>query len=117
VNNILLGQAMLAFSEALTFGETLGMTKQAVFDTLTSSPVTAPFINFKRKKFETADFSVEFPLRWMHKDLHLAMETAFEAGVALPGTAVAKEVYGLAARDGMAEEDFMAVYKVVSRKK
>ncbi len=117
VNNILLGQAMVAFSEALTFGESLGMTKEAIFDTLAASPVMAPFLTFKRKKFEAGDFSVEFPLQWMYKDLHLALETAYESGVALPASGVAKEIYGLAARDGMAEEDFIAVYKVISRKK
>ena len=117
VNNILLGQAMVAFSEALTFGETVGISKQAMFDTLAASPVMAPLLNFKRKKFEAGDFSVEFPLQWMHKDLHLAMETAYEAGVALPVTGVTKELYGLAMRDGLANEDFMAVYKAVSRKK
>ncbi len=117
VNNILLGQAMVAFAEALTFGETLGITKQTLFDTLAASPVMAPFLNFKRKKFETEDYSVEFPLQWMHKDLQLALETAYESGAALPATGVAKELYGLAMRDGTAGEDFMAVYKVLNRKK
>ncbi len=117
VNNILLGQAMVAFSEALTFGEALGITRQALFDTLANSPVMAPLLNFKRKKFESSDYSVEFPLQWIHKDLHLALDSAYEAGVALPATGVAKELYGLAMRDGLAEEDFMAVYKTVSRKK
>jgi len=117
VNNIMLGQAMVAFSEALAFGESLGLAKQTVFETLASSPVTAPFIMFKRKKFEDGDFSVEFPLRWMHKDLHLAAETAFETGVVLPAMSAAKELFGLAMRQGMAREDFSAVYKVVREKR
>jgi len=117
VNNIMLGQAMVAFAEALTFGESLGLTKQVIFDTLAASPAMTPFLNFKRKKFETGDYSVEFPLQWMHKDLHLAMETAYEAGTALPAMNVVKELYALAMRDGLAEEDFIAVYKIISRKK
>jgi 3-hydroxyisobutyrate dehydrogenase/glyoxylate/succinic semialdehyde reductase len=117
VNNILLGQAMVAFSEALAFGESLGITKQSMFDTLAASPVMAPFLNFKRQKFENADFSVEFPLQWMHKDLHLAAETAYETGAALPATNVAKEIYALAMRAGLGEQDLSAVYKVISEKK
>jgi len=117
VNNIILGQAMTAFCEALTFGESLGMTKKVMFETLATSPVTAPFLNIKRQKFEKEDYSVEFPLQWMHKDLHLASETAFETGAALPGMHAAKELYALAIRDGMGEEDFMAVYKVLAGKK
>jgi len=117
VNNILLGQAMVAFSEALVFGESLGITKQAIFDTLASSPAMAPFLNFKRKKLEQNDFSVEFPLQWMHKDLHLAAETAYETGAALPSANCAKELFALAMRAGLGEKDFSAVYKVVSEKR
>jgi 3-hydroxyisobutyrate dehydrogenase/glyoxylate/succinic semialdehyde reductase len=117
VNNILLGQAMVAFSEALVFGESLGITKQAMFDTLASSPVMAPFLNFKRKKLEQNDFSVEFPLQWMHKDLHLAAETAYETGVALPCANVTKEIFALALREGLGEQDLTAVYKVLREKK
>lgn len=117
VNNILLGQAMVAFSEALVFGESLGITKQTMFDTLASSPVMAPFLNFKRKKLEQNDFSVEFPLQWMHKDLNLASETAYETGAALPAANCAKELFTLAMRDGLGEEDFAAVYKVLREKK
>jgi len=117
VNNILLGQAMVAFSEALVFGESLGITKQAIFDTLASSPAMAPFVNFKRKKLEQNDFSVEFPLQWMHKDLHLAAETAYETGAALPAANCAKEIFTLAMRAGLGEQDFTAVYKVLSERK
>lgn len=117
VNNLLLGQAMVAFSEALVFGESLGITKQAMFDTLASSPVMAPFLNFKRKKLEQNEFSVEFPLQWMHKDLHLAAETAYETGAALPAANNAKELYTLAMRAGLGEQDFTAVYKVLREKK
>ena len=117
VNNILLGQAMVAFSEALAFGESLGMTKQAMFDTLAASPVMAPFLNFKRQKMEKGDYSVEFPLQWMHKDLHLAAETAYETGAALPSSSVAKEIYTLALREGLGEQDFAAVFQVVGGKR
>lgn len=117
VNNILLGQAMVAFSEALAFGESLGMTKQAMFDTLAASPVMAPFLNFKRQKMEKGDYSAEFPLQWMHKDLHLAAETAYETGAALPCTNVTKELFALAMRDGLGDQDLTAVYKILSRKK
>ena len=117
VNNILLGQAMVAFSEALAFGEALGMTKQAMFDVLAASPVMAPFLNFKRQKIEKGDYSAEFPLQWMHKDLHLAAETAYETGAALPCANVAKELFTLAMREGLGDQDLTAVYTVLSRKK
>jgi 3-hydroxyisobutyrate dehydrogenase/glyoxylate/succinic semialdehyde reductase len=117
LNNIILGQAMVAFTEALSFGESIGLTRKAILDTLAVSPVMAPVLLAKRRKFEEEDFSVEFPLRWMHKDLHLAMETAYETGAALPASNVVKEVYALAMREKLGEQDFSAVYRIVGGKK
>ena len=47
----------------------------------------------------------------MQKDMHLASVSAFEAGVAMPLTNVAKEMYRLAMRGGHGAEDFSAVYQ------
>jgi 3-hydroxyisobutyrate dehydrogenase/glyoxylate/succinic semialdehyde reductase len=48
VNNLILAQAMVAFSEAIVLGESLGMPKDMLFTTLLSSPVVAPFLSLKR---------------------------------------------------------------------
>jgi 3-hydroxyisobutyrate dehydrogenase/glyoxylate/succinic semialdehyde reductase len=108
---------MVAFSEALVLGESLGISKQALFNTLLSSPTVAPFLAFKKQKIEEGKFDVEFPLQWMHKDLQLAAETAYEIGVAMPAANVTKEIYALALRGGLGEQDFSAVYKVLSERK
>jgi 3-hydroxyisobutyrate dehydrogenase-like beta-hydroxyacid dehydrogenase len=115
VNNVVLAQAMVAFSEAIVLGEALGIARDQLFDTLISSPVTAPFLLMKRSKIEENKFDPEFPLQWMHKDLQLASDTAYEAEVALPMSNLAKEIYGLAVKNGLGEMDFSAVYKFLSR--
>ena len=117
VNNLILAQAMVAFSEALVLGESLGISQQALFNTLLGSPVVAPFLAFKRQKIEEGKFDTEFPLQWMHKDMQLAAETAYEVGVAMPAANVTKEIYALAMRNGLGEQDFSAVYKLLSERK
>jgi 3-hydroxyisobutyrate dehydrogenase-like beta-hydroxyacid dehydrogenase len=52
----------------------------------------------------------------MHKDAQLVSETAYEAGVAMPAMNTAKEIYALAVRRGLGEQDFSAVYKLLSEK-
>jgi len=116
-NNIILAQAMVAFSEALVFGESLGISKQALFNTLLGSPVVAPFLAFKRQKIEEGKFDAEFPLQWMHKDMQLAADAAYEIGVAMPAANVTKEIYALAMRNGLGEQDFSAVYKLLHDRK
>jgi 3-hydroxyisobutyrate dehydrogenase/glyoxylate/succinic semialdehyde reductase len=117
VNNILLNTAIIAFSEAIVLGESLGLPKEKMFEVFSASPVVAPFLLLKRQKIETGSFEVEFPLRWAHKDLQLAADTAYETGAALPVTNIGKEIYALAVREGLGELDFSAVYKVLSEKK
>jgi 3-hydroxyisobutyrate dehydrogenase-like beta-hydroxyacid dehydrogenase len=46
----------------------------------------------------------------------LIAETAYETGVALPALNVVKEVYALAVRKGLGEQDFSAIYKLLSGK-
>jgi len=115
VNNVMLGQAMVAFSEAVVLGVALGITPHQLFDTLLSSPVVAPFLAMKRSKIEGNKFDTEFPLQWMHKDLQLAADTAYDAGVAMPMSNLAKEIYALAVKIGYGELDFSAVYKVLAK--
>ena len=114
VNNLILAQAMVAFSEAMVLGESLGISRSMLFATLLGSPVVAPFLSFKKSKIEEGEYDAEFPLQWMHKDAQLAADTAYEAGVALPSGNVVKEIYALAIRSGLGEMDFSAVYRLLS---
>jgi 3-hydroxyisobutyrate dehydrogenase/glyoxylate/succinic semialdehyde reductase len=111
VFNLLLAQAMLAFSEALILGQSLDFSRDWLLDVLLGSAVVAPFLSGNRTRFESESLEVAFPLQWMHKDLNLAMSTAYMKGLALPSTNTAKEVYALAANYGLREQDFSTIYQ------
>lgn len=115
VFNLLLGQAMLAFSEGLALGQALGLSRETLFNTLLGGPVVPPSIQGKRPKIENEDWEADFPLHLMRKDLHLAALTAYENGVALPSTNTAKEVYALAEQAGLGEQDFSAIYAFLNQ--
>jgi 3-hydroxyisobutyrate dehydrogenase-like beta-hydroxyacid dehydrogenase len=110
VINLLLGNAMAAFAEAMALGEGLGLSQKMLFDSLLGTPAVAPFLASKRQKIESGNYEAEFPLRWMQKDMHLASVSAYESGVAMPLTNAAKELYRLAMREGHASQDFSAIY-------
>ena len=114
VINLLLGNAMAAFAEAMALGEGLGLSQKMLFDSLLGTPAVAPFLAGKRDKIDNRNYEAEFPLRWMQKDMHLATVSAYETGVAMPVTNVAKEIYRLAMRDGHDTEDFSAIYDYVA---
>ena len=110
VVNVLLGNAMAAFAEAMALGQGLGVSRDVLFNSLLGMPAVAPFLTSKRKKIETGNYEAEFPLRWQQKDLHFASVSGFETGVAMPVTNAAKELYRLAMMEGHALEDFSAIY-------
>ena len=107
---------MLAFSEALVLGETMGMEREKLFGVLLNAPVVAPFLKLVQPKLENGDFSANFPLRLMQKDLQLAAQTAYECGIAMPSLNATKETYALAKQSGLGEVDFSAIYKFLNQR-
>jgi 3-hydroxyisobutyrate dehydrogenase-like beta-hydroxyacid dehydrogenase len=115
VMNQLLGMAMAAFAEGLVLGESLGLSRGILFESLLGGPAAAPFLSVKRERIEKGDYeNADFPLQWLQKDLHLAAMSANETGVAMPVANAAKEIYRLAIRGGHGEKDFSAIYNYLA---
>jgi hypothetical protein len=116
VMNQLLGTTMAAFAEGLVLGRSLGLPLETLFEALLGGPAAAPFVAAKRGRIETGNFEdADFLLRWLQKDLHLASVSAYETGVSLPLTNVAKEIYRFAIREGDGDKDFSAIYHYLAR--
>jgi len=116
VMNQLLGTVMAAFAEGLVLGESLGLSREVLFEALLSGPAAAPFLAVKRERIEKGDYEhADFPLQWLQKDLHLATVSAYETGVSMPLTNVAKEIYRFAIRAGDGDKDFSAIYEYLAR--
>jgi 3-hydroxyisobutyrate dehydrogenase/glyoxylate/succinic semialdehyde reductase len=116
VMNQVLGTEMAAFAEGLVLGESLGLSRDVLFDALFNGPAAAPFVAVKRERIEAGNYAkADFALRLLQKDLHLAAVSAYESGVAMPLTNVAKEIYRLAIRQGHGDEDISAIYGYLAR--
>lgn len=92
VVNLLLGVEMQAIAEAVSLGEHLQMNRDVLLDVLSRTAVIAPAFVGKFQKIKNNDYSPEFPLRLMSKDMDLVMETAVNAGANLPAAGVAQSV-------------------------
>jgi len=116
VMNQVLGTSLAAFAEGLVLGESLGLSREVLFDALFNGPAAAPFVAVKRERIEAQNYAqADFSLRWLQKDLHLAAVSAYDSGVAMPLTNVAKEMYRLAIREGRGDEDISAIYGYLAR--
>lgn len=109
--NQLLGQQMVAFAEALSMGTQMGIAQETLFNVLLATPVVAPVMAAVRSKLENEHYEANFPLKWIHKDLHLSSITAYEHQIATPNLNTTKEVFAQAKKAGFGDLDFTAVYE------
>lgn len=97
------------FCEGFVLATKAGVKPESMFEIIQSSMARASLTDFKAPFIFRGDFTPYFPLKWMHKDLELAMEAAYAQNVTMPTAAAAKEVYGAAKAKGQGEMDYAAV--------
>jgi 3-hydroxyisobutyrate dehydrogenase-like beta-hydroxyacid dehydrogenase len=114
VVNLMLAQSMAAFSEAVSFGEAMGIDKENIIDTLLGGATTAPFLKGKKAKLLENEFSADAPLEHVLKDMNLISQTAYQNNIALPIANITKEIYSMANQKGLGKLDFSAIYQVLS---
>lgn len=92
VVNLLLGVDMLAIAEAVSLGEHLRIDRNVLLDVLSKTTVIPPAFRGKLQKIKDNDYSPEFPLRLMSKDMNLVMEAANTSGADLPAARVTQSI-------------------------
>lgn len=93
VVNLLLGLDMQAIAEAVSLGEHLQIDRNVLLDVLAKTAVIAPAFTGKLRKIKEGDYSPEFPLRLMSKDMDLVMNAARMSGAELPATSLAESLF------------------------
>jgi 3-hydroxyisobutyrate dehydrogenase len=114
VVNTLLGVNMQAIAEAVAFGEKAGLGRALLLRVLAKTAVVAAAHQNKLLCAERDDYSPQFPLRLMNKDLGLILDKAAELGAPMPATAAAHQIF--AARTAAnGDQDFSSVIEEMER--
>lgn len=117
VVNLLLGVGMLAVAEAVALGEHLGIDDDVLFDVLSKTAVVPPALRGKFRKIKSGDYSPEFPLRLVSKDMNLVIDAAGSSGPELPAARAAQQVFSSqAASSGDLDLSAIASFVAGSRK-
>src|SRR3954468_16720171 len=106
--NLMIALIYEGFAEAITLADKLGVDQKALFSLIQSSMVRSGVVDYKMPFVEKRDFSPNFPLRLMHKDIRLMLEAGANAGVALPGLETIKKIYDEAHAAGRDDLDYAA---------
>jgi 3-hydroxyisobutyrate dehydrogenase-like beta-hydroxyacid dehydrogenase len=103
------------FAEALTLAAKLGVDAATMLPLIEASMVRSGVVDYKAPFVLKRDFSANFPLRLMRKDIRLALEAAKEARVKLPALETVEEIYEMATEDGNGDLDYAATITLLEK--
>lgn len=106
-NNQLAATLIRAMGESLALTEAAGLKRELVVEALVTTATRV--CGLKKDKLLHRDWSTDFALDLMCKDLDQALQTSAELNVPTPLIAAVREIYRTAADRGGGELDFAAV--------
>lgn len=115
VMNLQIALIYQGFAEALTLGAKLGVSLDTLLPLIQASMVRSGVVDYKAPFVSKRDFSPNFPLRLMLKDLKLILDAAKETRVKLPGLKTVEEVYELASEEGQGDLDYAATLTMLEK--
>ena len=103
------------FAEGLTLAAKLGVSAETLLPLIQASMVNSGVVTYKAPFVLGRDFTANFPLKLMRKDIRLALDAARESRVKLPGLETVEEIYDMAVEDGHADLDYAATLLLLEK--
>jgi 3-hydroxyisobutyrate dehydrogenase-like beta-hydroxyacid dehydrogenase len=94
--------------ESLTLAKKLGVSAEKMFQLIEASMIRSGVAEYKKPFILNQDYTPNFPLRLMHKDIHLMLDAARENDVKLPGLNEIDKIYEDAVTRGFDDLDYAA---------
>jgi len=113
--NISLAVQMLAFAEGLLLAERSGVDRQRALEIMEASPIGSPMLRARASIILDPPEEAWFDLRFMHKDVELALATARELRIPLPSAERADEVLERAEALGYERRDLAALFQALEQ--
>ncbi len=114
-NQIAVAVNNLAASEALVFAASQGIDLEKVREVLASGSGSSHAFRTFAPKMLVGDFRPGFTIDLQQKDLRLVLDTAFDAHVSLPGTALTHQLYSALQQEGGGKQAHIALIRAIER--
>ncbi len=111
--NLILSNLLQAFNEGLVLSTKAGVAPELMLEILNNSAAKSGLIAFKAPYVFQRNFTTNFSVKWMHKDIGLMLDSANELEVPLPVTAVTQQMFRAAIAKGFGEDDICSTIKVL----
>lgn len=110
VNQLMVGAYMAAMAEAYSLGTKAGLDVNKISEFLANySIISSPQSKLKCEKISKGDYSPQFSLKLMTKDLRLINEACEDLGVTNFISSITLKLYELATKYGLGELDLSAI--------
>ena len=113
--NLQIAMIYEGFAEGMTLARKLGVEPQKMVELVQASMIRSGVVDYKAPFVMRHDYSPNFPLRLMHKDIHLLLDTAKDARVKLPGLETVDEIYELSSEEGWDDLDYAATIQLLEK--
>jgi 3-hydroxyisobutyrate dehydrogenase-like beta-hydroxyacid dehydrogenase len=111
--NLMIASIFEGFAEALALTGKLGMPPEKLVELIQNSMIKSGVTDYKASFVLHEDWSPNFPLRLMLKDIRLMLDAAREIKVELPALKEIEKVYQKAVDAGHADDDYAATVETV----
>jgi 3-hydroxyisobutyrate dehydrogenase-like beta-hydroxyacid dehydrogenase len=92
-----------------------GVDPELMLDILANSAAKSGLIEFKAPFVLRGDFTVNFSVKWMHKDIGLMLESGEELNVPLLLTGLTHQIFQNAISSGFGEDDICSTIRPLER--
>ena len=116
VLNLIQSGMLTVWSEGLALGKRLGLSPALTLQVLEHSAGNAALFRYKGPFLLKRDFSTNFSLKLMNKDIKLALGEAEKLGLDLPGCQAVSEIFSEAMAAGLGEDDFISIAKIAEKR-
>ena len=115
INNFVCGVQAASFAEAMSLVRMSGLDCEKSVAVLSNSALASPLIKRMVTAIAADDFTPNFPLKLMTKDIGYAIDEGERFGLPLQSAAPALKVFRHAVGMGLGDQDFSAVVKSVGK--
>jgi len=102
--------------ESLTLCRADGISDEVFFNALARNASRSGVSDLKGPKLRGRDYSPQFSLKHMAKDLRLALETAADLSLSLTQTTHLDKIYKQGMAEGWADDDFIGLMRLLDKK-
>jgi 2-hydroxy-3-oxopropionate reductase len=113
-NQLVLALTLLGVAEALTLARKAGVDPAKVRAALLGGFAQSRVLELHGQRMLDQNFEPGFRTRLYHKDMGIVMETGRSAGMPLVGGALAAQLYQVAINQGLGEQDYSVLARVVA---